>query len=314
MQDLKQDQAQSPNPPQKTTGEKYFERLRFGVAEVFILAATAAIAYVARYGSDSKLNVFKQIQKGFEKVLSPVSKIGKEGTKLNDIAKTIAGAGASSMVTFHGGNAFAPVMKWFNNSKARMVHNLNEKYGAPGETEIGDEHTKNEPKQTWGDVLKGRLVAWATVFTSFVSAGILAGKKDGIDRFDRFEDWFGKKMANFTKDGEKIAKLSVHERMTNPTATNRTYKFGRILALDIYATTMAIMIWNAISKTTAAKRIKSNDIPDELEYQSIPDHPKNAKNFTDTIKPNARVSQDTPEATMFTQRVEERTPAELSLG
>lgn len=291
----------------KTTGEKYYKWLKFGAAEAFILAATAVIAYVARYGDYAWKgipNIFKYIQDGFEWLLKPLTKIGKKGGKLNEIGTVVAGAGASTMVTFHGGNAFAPFMKWFDNSKTRIVGFFNRKFGKDGEEEIAQRKLETESRQSWGDVIKGRFAAWAIVFVSFVSGGILAGKdkQTGMYRFDKFEEGFGRKLAGFTKGGKEIAKLSVSEvpKLPEHMASNITYRFGKILALDIYATTAAIAIWNIISAFSAKKRgKKETEKPGAMP--SVPDSPAMEATAPDTqyyssrIKPRAKAVPAKPE-------------------
>jgi hypothetical protein len=256
---------EKPDPSKlpKTTGEKRYNFLKFVTAEAFILAATAGIAYISRYGKDSYKgipNYLQRFQTWFEEDLL-TKKIPL--SERDEIGKLTAGALASALVTIHGGNLFAPAMKWFENSKHRIVDYFNRRSGKEGELEIGQERLKAEPRQTWGDVIKGRLAAFSIVFTSFFSASLIAGKdqQSGVRRFDKIEDWFGKKLAGFTKEGPEIAKLSIADRLNKAKLTNKTYKFGRILALDIYATTAAILIWNAISRVSARKR--KNRLADE---------------------------------------------------
>jgi len=269
----------------KTTGEKMYGWLKFGVAEVFILIATAIIAYWARHGEDKWYNVFKQIQKLSDAVFSPLKKIGKDGSKTREVGKVLSVAAASTMVTFHGGNAFAPAMKWFDNKKNDIVNSFNKLFGKPGELEIGQERLKDDPKQSWGDVIKGRLVAWGIVFTSFVSAMLLVGKstKNKDYHFNNFEEWFAHKFAGLTKGGKELTR----------------YHFGKILALDIYATTAAILIWNVISELSAKMRQKKPvekvpETPPAVEFpptltQESPEH-----NYTETIQPRKRPSAKAP--------------------
>ncbi len=284
---------------QKTTGEKYYGILKFGIAEVFILAATAGIAYWARYGQDKGYNIFKQIQKLSDKVLSPIAKIGKEGSKARDIGTVIAGAAASTMVTFHGGNTFAPAMKWFDNKKNDIVDYFNKRFGKPGELEAGQERLKDDPKQSWGDIVKGRLASWGIVFTSFVSAALLMGKskKNGDYHFNNFEEGFGRKLAGFTKAGKEVAVIPITQKLPEHLAKNKTYRFGKILALDIFATTAAIMIWSVFSELSAKKRQKAEHktvpeispsaITEPAQDNSVVQESRDMQ-FTNIIKPRAQ--------------------------
>lgn len=248
----------TPAPSEKTTGEKWYDRIKFGAAEAFILVATAGIAYWARHGKPgNKWNLFKRMQDRFEIWMKPLAK--------TETGKIVAGAAASTMVTFHGGNAFAPCMKWFDNKKKNIVAYCNEKFGSREEVRIGNAKVEAEPRQSWGDVIKGRVAAWLIVFSSFLPAMLIAGKDKttGVLRFDKYEDWFGKTLAKFTKDGARINAMPITERLAKNADTSKTYKFGRILALDIYATTAAILIWNAISKFSAGKRSRKKSQAEE---------------------------------------------------
>ncbi len=248
----------------KTTGEKVYGALKFMTGEVFILGATAAIAYIARYGKKSSWNVFQRFQDWFENDLLtkkiPLKTPEPKG-KLAEIGNLAATAAANTMVTFHGGNLFAPFMKWFANNKDNMVHYFNKRFGKPGEVEIGDTRMKAELDESWGDVIKGRLVAWGIVFSSFFAAMVLVGKdKNGMYRFDKYEEKFGRWLAGFTKEGKAIAQIPVTQKLHPDPHPNKTYRFGRILALDIYATTAGLIIWNAISRLSANKRQRKKGI------------------------------------------------------
>jgi len=236
---------------QRTTGEKWFNGVRFAVAETVILVATAAIAYVANYGKDSYRvggtevpNYLKKFQVWMRDKMTSSKFFSEKG----EFGVRLAGAVASSTVLMHGGNLFAPVMKWMEDKKANIVNFFNKHLGKPGELEEGKERIKEQVKQTWGDIIKGRALSWIVVFTSFFSADMLLGKDaSGMRRFDKFEDKFGKWVAGFTKAGKDAgANLS----------GNNAYRFGKILALDIFATTAAIAIWNSVSKFSAMMRRK----------------------------------------------------------
>ncbi len=252
--------AQPLDTSQPTTGEKYYNRFKFIAAEGFILAATAAIAYVARYGKASYAgipNYLQKFQNWFDNKL--VKNRLYELDESTPIKKRLAQAAAATMVTFHGGNLFAPIMKFLEDNKSHIVDNLNQRYGKEGEVELGREHLKHEPKQTWGDIIKGRMAGFGTVFTSFATMDILLGKDKSAAkpryRFDKFEDWFGRKVAGFTVGGKELSKIPMTQELTAEMTKNKSYRFGKILALDIYATTAAIMIWNAISHLSAKNRV-----------------------------------------------------------
>ncbi len=274
----------------KTTGEKYYDRLKFATGEVFILGATAVLAYVARYGQSAYMgipNYLKQFQDWMEHRLFgeiiPLRKVPKIGEIL-----TVSFAGTS--VTSWGGNLFSLPMKWFEDRKKKMVDSFNRGFGKPGEFEDAHERLSHEPQQSWGDVIKGRIASFSIVWISFFTAMLAAGKKEGVLRFDRFEDWGGRMLSWFTKEGEAIAKLPIAERLNNNNVTNKSYKFGRMFVLDVFATTASLIIWGAVSKHSANKRKKQaletiaalngNEL-----LPSSPEQESDKRDFTDSIQP-----------------------------
>jgi hypothetical protein len=293
--------APSINTSQKTTGEKYYNVLKFAVAETVIVGVTAVTAYWAKYSERTAFNIFGGIQGLVEKAFSPLTKIGKDGSKLRKFGGTVAALGEGASATWHGGTLFIPVMKWLDDSKQKFVHYFNAHYGKPGEVEAGEERVKNEPKKSWGDIIKGRLASWAIVFTSMNLAVFAVGNgKNGRSHFGNFEEAFGRWIAGFTKEGKELSKISVNKvprledprlkTLNHPQANNKAYRFGKILAIDIYATAVAIFIWNVVSAISAKKRHKQSDAHevDRLEsaQQPIKD---NAESFSHASNLQPRV-------------------------
>jgi hypothetical protein len=260
------------NPP-KTTGEKWFDRIRFVIGETTVLGLTAALAFIAspEYGP-AKIGPVKNYLKTFtrwteNKLLNnsilPLAERGPFGARL---AKSIA----STTVLVHGGNLYIPVYAAIQNRKEKIVNAINARWGKPGEVEAGEERLKHQTKETLGDIVKGRLGSWLIVFASFFGADMIAGKdmKDPHQRyrFDKFEDKFGRWVAGFTREGKEIAKIPISEKLPEAMLANKTYRFGKILALDIYATTAAIAIWTTISRLSAVVRgKKAREMSEEKE-------------------------------------------------
>jgi hypothetical protein len=254
----------------KTPGEKYYDVLQFLSGKAFIVVVSAFIAYEARYGKETwgKMpNLLKKFQDGFEYFLSEklaLKKVGKDG----ELGKYISGAAAATTLTMWGGNLFAPFLKWFENSKETIANNYNKKHGTPEHVAIAHERLKDEPKQTWGDVIKGRFVGWVIVCSAFVGGNYAFGKskKTGMRRLEAYEEWFGRKIAGWTQAGKEIAKTPLTKELLEEQKKNKMYRFGRIVALDFFATSTAIVLWNAISRGSARKRARVEkalyDVPD----------------------------------------------------
>lgn len=274
-----------PSKLPKTTGEKYYDVLQFLSGKAFIVVVSAVIAYVARYGPDKygKMpNVLKKFQDGFEKLLNEGLGLGK-----SNIGKYFSGFASATTLTMWGGNLFSPFLKWFENNKEKISNHYNRKHGKPGEVEIAHERLKDLPQQNWWDILKGRAVGWVIVCSSFIGVDWIISKDMKKDlsnsKLAKFEEKVGRWMAGFTKTGKEIAKTPITQALTDVQKQNKTYRVGRIVALDLFATSAAIVIWNAVSRMSAKRRhariekdlydIPVRDIVDSLSHHDSSETP-----------------------------------------
>ena len=250
--------------PPKTTGERQYDIFQFLTGKVYIVVISAVLAYVAKYGPDHYGSVPNYLKQWQSEVKTFFDK--KIGTGDN-FRGHLSGAATSTTLTMWGGNLFAPVLKALENRKEDIVTYFNKRNGKPGEVEAGHERLKDLPKQNWMDIIKGRFVGWFIVAGSFISAYEIFGKNKttGVDRFDQYESWFGRKMAGLTQSGKEILKSPLQEGLEEHNA----YRFGKIVALDFFATSAAILIWNAISRSSAKKRMAHHALRDEAHAQEI---------------------------------------------
>ncbi len=102
-------------------------------------------------------------------------------------------------------------MKWMENNRENIANWYNRRWGKPGDVEIAHEHLKDEPQQTWGDIIKGRTGGVGYYFWRYgicwiwrlLGKGKLFGKGDPYKyRFDQYEEAFGRWLAGFTKKAE----------------------------------------------------------------------------------------------------------------
>ena len=266
--------------PAKTTGEKAFGAIRFMTGEVLILGLTAGIAYAARHGPDKVgpiPNVFKKIDEGMKRLL--IEKPNPQGRMLR-----LAGAAVATTTLMWGGNLYVPVRKGLQDNKEAIVTGINQRYGKPGEAEAGAIRLEHETKESWGDIIKGRLGSWAVVFGSFVGIDLALGKsaKNGQYHLDNFEDKFGKLMAGVTEKGKALGKSAVAHEITE-LHQNKAYRFGKIMALDIYATAASLVVWDVISRISAKKR-----------HQQDPRHTQPVETHAEHIKDAAADPMDFP--------------------
>lgn len=249
----------APEDLPKTSGEKFYDIFQFIFGKVFIIAVTAVLAFTAdqKYGPEKVMgvpNYLKKFQGWFHNKLlhNRAYPLADKG----EFANLFAGAAAGTMILSHGGNFFAPLIKWLENGKENIANFYNKRWGKEGEVEIAHERLKDNPYQTWPDVLKGRIIAWSTVFAAMVGAFTIIGKdkKTGMYWLEKYEEYFSRKMAGFVKTGKEIAATPVANKLTEPQKAHGLYRFGKVLALDLYATTAAIIIWNVFSRKSAKKR------------------------------------------------------------
>lgn len=265
-----------------TTGEKIYDQVNFWIVKGAILAATAAIALPLKFGAETN-PLRKAGAKFIDKIAKPIAGLGEKfegkiggglGKKVGQMFIILGYGLANSVFLWFGGTATAPLVRSFENHRKELIHKWNEKWGKPGDVEIADEKFKDLPKQTWGDILKGRMAAWATVFGSFIVAYPLIGmskKAPKAFRLDYFEEVLGRWGAKLSG---KTAKLIENVPMSKADgALNELqevahampelakdksgmfrYRLFKILALDVYATSAAIIVWNFTSRLSAMAR------------------------------------------------------------
>ncbi|MBY0408207.1 MAG: hypothetical protein K2Q01_10990, partial [Rickettsiales bacterium] len=160
-------------------GEKMFDLLTYGgIAGVGTFALTIPLAYWAKYGAGAK---------HFENASKFLVRQG--------LSKPIAEEMVMTSALMQGGNVGIIPVKIMENYKPTIVGQLNDWMG----DKSGAASVKEDPQQTWGSLIKSRLVAWLAVFTGFRATASLLG---------------GDKLAQFEKD---FAKHVVCEPLGKPT-------------------------------------------------------------------------------------------------
>ncbi len=284
-----------------TPGERFYDVFQFLTGKVFILAVTAVLAFTAHkeYGPDKVAgipNYLKRMQVWAEKKFAPLTKIGEEGSKKRDFGMLMAGGLTSTLILSHGGNFFAPIIKWLENSREKITNAYNKKFGTEEDVEIAHEKFKDIPKQNWGDVIKGRLTAYATVFSSITGAYLAFGRSKNPNqhfKLDTYEEWFGRKVSWITKGSHDIAKTPMSQALTHQQKANKTYRFGKVLAIDLFATTTAIIVWNTVSRLSAKNRVAEEQKAHEELHASY-DHKQVPVMPTATQAPQPETEETKP--------------------
>jgi hypothetical protein len=262
----------------KTTGEKAYEVTQFLFGKVFIIAITAVLAFMAdpRHEGPNKimgipLGSLPKWMKGFQKWAHGKMLDNKIlPMRGNPTTERIALISSFVLLTSHGGNLFTPFIHWLENSKESISQFFNRAIGKPGEVEKAHEKLKDEPKQSWWDTIKGRAITFPLNFAAIIALDATINKvfgkhKSGHYYFDAYEEKFSRMFAGFSKTGKDIAAVPIKESLTKAQAAHKGYRFGKVIALDIYFTSIALAMWTAISRLSARKRHEKNKAQESPE-------------------------------------------------
>jgi hypothetical protein len=227
---------EEPKEAKSTTskGERWFDRITYGgVAGVATFLLSLPMGFAARYTVRGK-GAITWLARNFEKV---------------GLSENVATNAAMTTALMQGGNITVVPVKMLEDRKPELVAKLNRTLG----DDSGDLSVKDEPKQTWGSLFKARiLLAWMPVFASLQGASMLLGKNaDGKKRFDVFEEKFAEHVVckplgqpmtyEAIEEGKKVIKET------------RAYRYGKIAAIDLFATAAAAALLYVGSRIFARK-------------------------------------------------------------
>ena len=152
------------------------------------------------------------------------------------------------------------------------------------------EEIQAKPKPTLGSIIRGRLVAWAAVLSGFVAMGEFFPKT--LDVFkNEFAEWFCK---------------HTHQPMKVAGEETKAFRYGKLAALDVFATAFAATLLYIGSHFFARRKDAQQDprpLPDsphkpskffsEATFANEKDNPRPATNFGERIqsKRTARVEE-----------------------
>lgn len=231
--------ARAAMPHGKTTGEKYFGVLNFVMAWVGTFVISVWCGYASRYGEGA---INGNIKKAYEWCRGKV-----QHNPIKPLSFSVADDAAMTTALMMGGNAFLIPIEAVQERAPKVVAYFNRLFGKPGEVEEGNRNVQAEPKQGWASLLKGRVVAWLTVFSAFTVAGRFAGTQ-----LKAFEEGTG---AFFKNTAEWFRSLHA-EKWAN---------LGRISALDAVATTASVTLLFTASRFFAAAGARKKARGGEME-------------------------------------------------
>lgn len=158
----------------------------------------------------------------------------------------------TSSILMQGGNLMLLPIAWAEHYKVRIVRGLN--------TMLGDETDpaliEEAPKQSLGNLFVARMKALGVVFASFFTAELLFEKP-----LERFNHACGRALSGFTGRATHINLKPgmIHNgvEITEKTrAMSKTYEYGLLGGLDIFATAAATTLLYEGSRDSAKKHAK----------------------------------------------------------
>ncbi len=209
------EQENTKNPA--SFGDKCFDTCTYGlIGGVATFLASLKFGFSARYG---------KLAPTLERWTQSMEKTGLSRANAENLVMTTA--------LMMGGNVMLPVIRAAEHYRTPIVNAFNSHKGQQPVTE------DSQAKQSWGSILKGRALAWVMVFSAFKGTAALIGP----DKFEKFEHDFARNLVC-----KPLGKPThIHGMET------KLYRYGRIGALDIFATTAATILLYFSSRFFAAQ-------------------------------------------------------------
>jgi len=236
--------------PARTHGDKLFDRWIYaGLNGVGTFILTIPLAYWGDHGKG---------QKAFKNAAEKLETWGMNPKNAETVVRTSTlGIGGTVMVlpVWVAEHFRKPIVGWFNQN-----------FGSDKDKTA---EVENTAPQTVASLLKGRVVAWLAVFSGFKLFGYGAKAAGHPEALQNFETKFGegamkllgkpthdfaaleKETASIVAAGENVA-----EKLAKATAKHETkaFRFAKIGALDVFATTAATSILYVTSRIFAKRR------------------------------------------------------------
>lgn len=213
-------------PHIRSRGEKWFDWITYGgLAATATFLLTVPLTYFLKYGGGKPIHAWctRNIKSLLDRpsITAGMNRIfgaGDNAKRAEDITMT-----TNLMM---GGNLMMIPVGIMEKFKTPIVDESNQWLGDP----TPKEHVEEVPQQTWWSIIKARGVAWLTVFASFKFAG----------------KFFGNTLATFEKETAdllcRVTGKPTQTLVNGEMVPSKTYRYGQIGALDIFATIAATVL------------------------------------------------------------------------
>ena len=244
----KAEQAIAPVAAVKSKGEKAFDRgVYAGFAGVGTFLLTVPVTYLLKYHG----KVAPHFERAVDTMHRGLSKI------FPALKRETADKVMTTTALMMGGNMMLLPIGVAEKHKVAIVSGLNTAMGDPAPPE----QIEKAPKQTWGSLIESRLVAWLAVFTAFKGA----------------EKFVPKTLTLFEQEvGERMCTLlgKPKERMVaGKLVPSKTYLFGKIGALDFFATIAAATLLYVGGHFFARRHEEKKEIREARRHNAAGDAP-----------------------------------------
>ena len=250
---------------ERTFGNKMFD---MAVYPFFAFFAVAAFSIYSLYKTKFGSGKYKDFYEGcvdkandfFGK--SPIIK-DKSSEKIHDTAKNAT----DMLISFASGTLLIAPIKFFEDKRKEVSHffdRMHKKYW--GGEKVNPEKYKPEPKQTWGSILGGRTIAFATALTTSIVLGEQIKKicAAGAIRMPWAESAKGTELDNFTK-AEKWTWSTLYEGF-----------YTALCALILYGASRVLP--EMFNKKEDINKIAIDDIADKPKYSGFVNNEKSIAN------------------------------------
>jgi hypothetical protein len=220
----------APAKKTKSKGERLFDWAVYGgIAGVGTFVATVPLTYMFKHT--------RTVSKYYHGLVDLLHK-ASEKIAPSILSKKVAEDAVMTTSLMMGGNAMLLPVGYAEKHKVTTVSGLNTIFGDA----TPPEDIEQEPKQTWGSLVKARLAAWGAVFGALFTASSLFPKS-----FTMFENEFAERVCQLFKKPTEV----IHEGARVP---SRTFLLGKISALDVFATAAAATLLYVAGHSFARKR------------------------------------------------------------
>ncbi len=268
--------------PKKTIGEKIFDAVAYiGIGDIAVLIASIGTGYLLKHSNrtipGSKLinEDGVSFSKAWTNMIDKVAgfSVFKNVSDRKTLNKRLDDALLTTALVIPGNLALLPI-KWMESRKKAIVHKLNEKYGDPAtenqlsDVELGDRKIERESSQSWGSLIKGRVIAWGIVFSSLTL----------VDKMS--PTLIPNSMQKTGELFESAAEKTAQKFGTELSDKNRfrAQKFGEVGLIDFFATAAAVSILYVSSKIFARKSDDKQESTLKKPSQEVAVHIENRNN------------------------------------